>query len=330
MKSSKRILACLMVCLLTMSLFAACGSKNSDSESTGASTDASADKSDYNITFIVKNLVNPFWVSAKEGALAAAKDYGVNVEVLAPLKSDNNEEQIQEVEQAIAKQVDAICIAPADSSGIVPAIKEVNNANIPVINFNTKIKGDEAKYESFIVAENYTVAKNVCTKLAEMMNQEGELILLTGVTASQSTIDLTKGAKDALTEFPNIELVAEQSANFARADAMTVTQNLLEAHPNVKAIYAENDEMALGAYEAVAQAGKTEQIIIAGTDGNADAIAAIKDGKLALTCDKDPYTQGYKAVEAAVKFLKGETLDPQILVEAKLVTIENVDEFIKK
>ena len=321
MKFSKKALACLLSCLLIMSLFAACGS---DSSETNGSDAAQSTDGDINITFIVKNLVNPFWVSTKEGALAAAKDYGVNVEVLAPLKADNNEEQIQEVEQAIAKKVDAIVIAPADSSGIVPAIKGVNEANIPVINFNTKIKGDEAKYESFIVAENYSVAKKVCTKLAEMMNQEGELILLTGVTASQSTIDLTKGAHDALAEYPGIKIVAEQTANFARADAMTVTQNLLQANPNVKAIYAENDEMALGAYEAVAQAGKTGQIMIAGTDGNADAIAAVKDGKLALTCNKDPYMQGYKAVEAAVKFLKGEQIEKQILVEASLVTKDTI------
>ncbi len=282
------------------------------------------------IVLIVKNLTNPTWVTMKEGGMAAAAKYGVQLDVLAPLKADNNEEQISAVEQSIAKKVDAIVLIPSDSKGIIPAVEKANEAKIPVINVNTKIGDGKGRAETFIAVENYDAALKVATRLAEMIDKKGEVIILEGKAGAQSAIDLLKGAKDAFAKFPDIKIVASQSANWSRSEALTVTQNLLQAHPNAKAIFGSNDEMALGAVEAVDQVGKKGKILITGLDANADACSAVNDGKMALTCNKRNFDQGYIGVETAVKFLKGEKLNAFIPIETELVDKSNVAKYLKK
>lgn len=282
------------------------------------------------ITLIVKNLVNPTWIAVKAGAEDAAKKYNVELTVLAPLKADNNEEQISAVEQSIAKKTNAIVLIPADSKGIIPAVEKANEAKIPVINVNTKVGEGKGKTETFIAVENYDAAVKVATKLVEMMDKKGEVILLEGKAGSQSAIDLSKGAMDVFAKYPDIKVVAKQTADWERAKALTVTQNLLQAHPNVKAIFGSNDEMALGAVEAVDQAKKLGKILIAGLDANADAVKAVSDGKMHLTCNKKSYEQGYVGVETAVKVLNGEKMKEFIAIDTEVVDKSNVDKFLKK
>lgn len=316
MKSKFGIL--ILVVALLVSLVAVSGCSNKEN------SDVKTPQEKKKVVIVLKNLVDPFFTTMQKGAQAAADEYGVELTVLAPLQANNNQEQIQQVEQSIAKKVDAMVLVPADSSGIVPAAKELNGANIPIINVNTKILDTAGvKVESFIKADDYTAANTTAKKLAEIMGKKGEVIILEGVTASQTSIDLTKGAVDAFAKYPGIKIVAQQSANFDRVTAMTVTQNLLQAHPNTKAIFADNDEMALGAVEAVDQAGKAGKILIAGINGSSGGVDAVKAGKMILTCNKNPYMQGYAGVEAAVKLLKGEKIDETILIDVELITKEN-------
>jgi len=322
----------MLILVFSVGLVAGC-STDGDNEAGVNATSANAGDQDEKkeVVIILKNLIDPFFTTMRDGAQAAADKYGINLTVLAPLQANNNQEQIQQVEQSIAKKVDAVVLVPADSSGIVPAAKQLNENNIPIINVNTRIaKDSDVKIETFVKADDYSAANATAKKLAEMIGGEGEVIILEGVTASQTSIDLTAGAVDAFNEFPGIKIVAQQSANFDRVTGMTVTQNLLQAHPNVKAIFAANDEMALGAVEAVDQAGKMDQILIAGINGSSGAIESIKAGKLALTCDKNPYMQGYMGVEAAAKLLMGETLEEETVIPIAMITAENVDQYEKQ
>ncbi len=278
----------------------------------------------YKVTLILKNLVNPMWLAVKEGAEAAAAEYGVELTVLAPLKADNNEEQIRQVEDAITKQADAIVLIPSDSQGIIPAVEKANQAGIPVINVNTKVGGGQT--ETFIAVENYDAASKVAKAVAEKLGGKGKVIILEGIAGAQSAIDLKQGAVDTFGTYEGIEIVASQTANWNRAEAMQVTQNLLQAHPDVDAIFASNDEMAMGAVEAVDQAGLTGKIIIAGLDANRDALEAIKEGKMTITCDKMGFDQGYVGVETAVKVLNNEPVKAFPGVKA----LDNVSMEVKK
>lgn len=319
----KKILT--LVLVLCLVILAGCGGGSQNSQPTQETSQEETNS--YKITLIVKNLVNPMWLAVKEGAEAAAKEYGVELTVLAPLKADNNEEQIRQVEDAITKQADAIVLIPADSQGIIPAVEKANQAGIPVINVNTKVGGGVT--ETFVAVENYDAASKVAEAVAEKLGQKGKVIILEGKAGAQSAIDLKQGAVDTFAKYEGIEIVASQTANWNRAEAMQVTQNLLQAHPDVNAIFASNDEMAMGAVEAVDQAGLTGKIIIAGLDANQDALEAIKEGKMTLTCDKRGFEQGYVGVEAAVKVLNNEPVDDRIVIDTTIVDESNVDEFLK-
>jgi len=279
------------------------------------------------VTLILKNLTNPMWLAVKEGAEVAAKEHGVDLTVLAPLKADNNEEQIRQVEDSITKKTDAIVLIPSDSKGIIPAVEKANAAGIPIINVNTKVGGGSTK--TFIAVENYDAAAKVAEAIVNRLDKKGNIIILEGKAGAQSAIDLKQGAEDVFKEYENIKIVASQTANWNRAEAMQVTQNLLQAHPDVDAVFASNDEMAMGAVEAIDQAGLTGKIIIAGLDANKDAQQAIKEGKMTLTCDKRGYEQGYVGVETAVKFLKDEPIDDRIVIDTMIVDESNVDKYLK-
>jgi ABC-type sugar transport system substrate-binding protein len=303
--------------LCSVFIFSGCQRK----QQSAAEASDSADLSNKEVTLILKNLTNPFFISVKEGAEAAAAEYGYKITVLAPLKADSNEEQMQMVEQSIARQTDLLIVIPADTMGIIPVIEKVYAAKIPVVVVNTKIGSDKVMWETFVAIENYDGGYLATKYLCEALNGQGEIMLIEGVVGAQTSIDRIAGAKDAIAEFPNIKLIAQQSGEYNRAKSMDVVQNLLQAHPNVNAIFCANDEMALGAIEAVESSGrKPGSILISGADANNDARQAVKEGKLTLTVDGQPYMQGYTGAEAAGKILLGEKVEDRIIVPISVVT----------
>jgi ABC-type sugar transport system substrate-binding protein len=320
----KKQISILSILMIVVFLLTACGGSKTASTNSASGTTVRSGAEGKEATLILKNLTNPFFISVKEGAEAAAAEYGIKLTVLAPLKADNNEEQMQMVEQSIARQTDILVMIPADTNAIIPVIEKVYAANIPIVNLNTRIGGNKVMWKTFVAIENYDGGYMATKKLCELMGSEGEIMIIEGVVGAQTSIDRVKGAQAAIAEFPNIKIVAQQSGEYNRAKGMDVVQNLLQAHPDVKAIFCCNDEMSLGAVEAVESAGKRGKILIAGVDANADAQQAIKDDKMTLSLDAQPYMQGYSAVEAAAKILSGEEVDERIVTPMAVVTKETL------
>jgi ABC-type sugar transport system substrate-binding protein len=271
------------------------------------------------VTLILKNFTNPFFIRMKEGAEKAAAEEGVKLTVVAPLKAENNEEQMQMVEQAIARQTDALIIVPVDSMGIVPAIEKTYDAGIPIINLNTKIGGDRVLWKTFVGVSNFDEGVIQMQKLCELMGGEGGIFIIEGVPGAQTAIDILNGGLESLKKFPGVKILGQQAANYNRATAMNVVQNLLQGHPDVKAIFCCNDEMALGAVEAV-QAASLGGIFIAGINANDDARQAIRSGRMAFSINDRPDQVGYEGVKAAARILNGETVSDRIMVETVIVT----------
>ena len=282
-------------------------------------------------TIILKDLTNPVWILAGQGAEAAAEAIGMEIEVAAPVESNNNDEQIQLVQQAIAKGKDIVILTPADSTGIVPAVTELNEAGIPVINLNTKINNESGKAnsETFVVADNIQCATLCAEELVARAGEEGKAIILQGPSGGQVTIDLTKGAEDVFNSYDGIEIVDYQDANFDRTTAYQITQNMLQTYPDLKIIFSCNDEMALGALRAVEEADLKDQIVIGGIDGNQDALKSISEGALDCTVYKNFWLQAYTAVEAAARYLDGQELPELIPVQLTAVTQDNVADFLE-
>ncbi len=283
----------------------------------GAGETASTGKK---VAMILKNFVNPFFISVREGGEAAAAELGMQLIVLAPLRADSNEEQVRMVDESIAAGVDLVIMCPSDTMGIISAMEKLDEAGIPVVNLNTRIGGDKRLARTFVAIENYDAGYETVTRLFELMGDKGEFMLIEGVPTAQTSIDRVKGALDALKGHPDVELVVRRAADYNRAKAKEVVGELLHAHPNVAGIYCCNDEMALGAVEAIAAAGgRPGSILVAGCDAIADARKAVKDGSMALTCDSQPFNQGYQSVMVANRVFAGEKLPPFIKLDMKVL-----------
>lgn len=312
----KKIFALILAVAMVACMFAGCSKDNNK-------TDAKE------ILVIVKNSTAPFWISVMDGAKAAGAEMGYTVTCKTPVdtaEGSGNEQQSNLCEEAIVSGVSCVVLAPVDSEAIIPATKKINEAGIPIVNLNTKIS-DDTQYKTFCGLENINQGYNTAKAMFELMNGEGKIFIIEGSTGAQTSIDRVKGFEKALAEYPNIEVVAQQSANYSRADALNVVQNLLQAHPDVNAILCCNDEMALGSAEAIDAANLTGTIKVAGQDANDDAVAALKEGKITVTSFGNPYMQGYTAVKAAVDVLEGKKVDAFYEVETVVVTKENVDTF---
>jgi ribose transport system substrate-binding protein len=318
----KRLFKAIWFALAGVLVFTACSAPGKDSSQ--ARSLASGEKN-RNVTLILKNLINPFVVTVRDGALQAAKDNNINLKILTPVQADNIEEISQLTELAVVSgENDIIILFPSDSVSIIPAAQKVIDAGIPLVNLNTKIATPTQIAEVFIAVPDYDIGFNTVKRLIEIMGGNGKIALLEGVPGAQISIDRIAGAEQAIKEAPGVELVAKQAANMNRAIAMEVVQNILQAHPEITAIWGINDEMALGAVQAVDAAGKSGQILIAGTNLDPDGRTALMEGKLILDCDIGGFDQGYQAVMAAANIIDGRPVDPVIRCKIAVLSKEEL------
>ena len=283
----------------------------------------------YRMVFIVKSMDNPFWNMMLEGAQQAAKDLNLEIKGLAPIKPNNVEEQIRMMEDAITQKVDAIVVVPADSKGIVPGIEKANRAGVPVMTSNTRAFGGQ--FISFAGAPNEEAAYIVTKKfIQQFLNGKGSVIILEGVPGAQTSIDRKAGTDRAIKEFSNIKVLASQTAKFSRVEGMRVMENLLQRFSTIDGVICNNDEMALGAIEAIDAAKRLKDIKVAGFDGNNDAIKSIAEGRLMVTGAQRPDAQAYWSVLGAYMALEGYPVPTDIYVPCPPVDKSNVAEYLKR
>jgi ribose transport system substrate-binding protein len=276
------------------------------------------------VALVVKTLNNPFFIDMQRGAEEAAKIHGVNLLVQAAEREVDVERQMQIVENLIQRQVGALLITPSGSREIVSAIVKANRAGIPVLILDTRADADALVAEqgtiaTFIGSDNYEGGRIAGRHLAERMNGQARIAVLEGIPGHETGDARLRGFREALQEFPGMQIVVSQPANWERDLGFNVTQNLLQAHPTVNALFAASDLMALGATEAIAAAGRTGSITVVGFDAIEEARVAIGKGTMAASIAQNPAQMGRMGVEAAVKLLAGETLPAEIGVPIELI-----------
>lgn len=271
----------------------------------------------YKMIFIVKSLDNPFWDRMRAGAEKAGKDLGIEIKTLAPIKPYNVEEQLRFMEDGITQKVDAICVVPADSKGIVPGIEKANKAGIPVVTPNSKAYG--GKVLTWTGAQNQEVGYDIANYAINAIGGKGNVIILEGTPGNQTAIDRAKGFNDAIAEHSGIKLLASQTAKYSRVEGMRVMENLAQRFPDVDLVIAANDEMALGAIEALDAAGRLSKTKVTGFDANNDALKSISEGKMLATGDQRPDAQGYWGVVAAYCYLEGMPVPKEIYLPAPVI-----------
>ena len=285
-------------------------------------TDAAGDSANKSITFALSTQANSFMVKMREGAQKKADELGLTINFQDA--SDDSATQANQLANAAATGAGAVIVNPTDSDAMAPAVKQLTDAKIPVVAVDRAV--NNAEVSSYIASDNVGGGKQAAKALSEAIHGEGEILVLQGKTGSSASRERGQGFEEGLKDSPNIKVVAKQTAEFERVKGLDVTTNLIQAHPNVKAIFAENDEMALGAIEALGnKAGKDVKVI--GFDGAEDALKAIKDGRMYASIAQQPVKMAEQAVIEASKLLKGETATKKMQVEVVAATKENVDKF---
>lgn len=258
---------------------------------------------------------NPFFVALKDGAEKAAKDAGVQLVVVDA--QDDPARQISSVEDLIQKHVSVILLNPTDSSALAGAVQSAQRANIPVITLDRGVDG--AEVASHIASDNIAGGKMAADFLAKQLNGKGNIIELQGVAGTSAARERGKGFDDQIAT-TGMKVVAQQPANFDRAQGLSVSENLLQGNSDVQAIFAQNDEMALGAVQALA--GKNKKILVVGFDGTPDGKTAVQSGTMAATVAQQPEEIGKLGVETAKKLIDKQPVDQSIAVPLKLLTKE--------
>jgi len=264
------------------------------------------------VGLVVSTLNNPFFVTLKDGAVGEAKKAGINLIVLD--SQNDPAKEIANVEDLLSKGVAAILINPTDSDAVGNAIKMANRAKVPVITLD---RGANAgAVVSHIASDNVAGGKMAGEFIAKKLGKKGNAVELEGIPGTSAARDRGKGFNDAV-KATQIKVVARQAADFDRTKGLNVMENILQAQPKIDAVFAHNDEMALGALRAI-QASK-RNIIVVGFDATDDAVKAVKEGKLAATVAQQPAFIGAKGVETAKAVLEGKKVQPSIPVALKLV-----------
>ena len=283
---------------------------------------AAGDSANKSITFALSTQANSFMVKMREGAQKKADELGLTINFQDA--SDDSATQANQLANAAATGAGAVIVNPTDSDAMAPAVKQLTDAKIPVVAVDRAV--NNAEVSSYIASDNVGGGKQAAKALSEAIHGEGEILVLQGKTGSSASRERGQGFDEGLKDSPNIKVVAKQTAEFERVKGLDVTTNLLQAHPNVKAIFAENDEMALGAIEALGdKAGK--DVIVVGFDGVEDALEAIKEGTMYASIAQQPADMAAQAVVEASKLLKGEAATKEMQVDVVTVTKDNVDKF---
>ncbi|RKT71571.1 monosaccharide ABC transporter substrate-binding protein (CUT2 family) [Saccharothrix variisporea] len=269
----------------------------------------------------ISTLDNPYFVALKEGAEKAAAELGVKLTVVDAQNDATN--QVNQVQTFTTQGVKAIIINPVDSKQAAPAAKAAENANIPLVAVDRSV--DQGKVVSEVASDNVQGGTLAAIELGRAVS--GEVVHLQGIPGASAARDRGQGFEQGLNS-GGIKVVASQPADFNRAKGLDVMTNLLQANPGIKGVFADNDEMALGAIKALGdRAGK--DVAVVGFDGTPDGLKAVEDGTMAATIAQQPDVLGRKAVEQAVKAARGEAVQEVVDVEVKVVTKQNVAEFKK-
>jgi inositol transport system substrate-binding protein len=322
----------LLLLALTV-LLAACGGGNNNVQpaNTGgneAANEAGAAGGDKKLKIGVsmQNLQNEYIVEVQNAMKAKAEELGI--ELLIGDGEGKAEKQISQIENFITQKVDAIILNAADKSGSAPAVDMAVSAGIPIITTVTLVENQD-KVLAHVGSDDVDAGKIEMQKIADLLGGKGNVAIIHGPNGHSAEVNRTIGNHEIIDKNPDMKVVAEQTANWSREEALALVENWLQTL-DIQAIAAQNDEMALGAIQAVEAAGKLGKVLVVGIDAVPDAMKSVEEGKLSATVFQDAQGQGKLAVEIAVKAANGETVEKDNYVPFELVTKENLADFKDK
>ncbi|MEU0302033.1 substrate-binding domain-containing protein [Streptomyces sp. NPDC006175] len=270
----------------------------------------------------LSTLNNPFFVQMKEGAQQEAEKAGIDLTVTDA--QNDASQQANQLENFTSSGVDSVIVNPVDSDAVGPGVRNANEADIPVVAADRGV--NKAKTATLVASDNVAGGKLAAKTLADRLGGKGSIIVLQGTAGTSASRERGAGFAAGLKAYPDIKVVATQPADFDRTKGLDVMTNLLQSHPGVNGVFAENDEMALGAVKALgSKAGKSVPVV--GFDGTPDGLKAVEAGTLYASVAQQPGELGKIAVQNAIKAADGEKIAGMVKVPVKVVTRQNVADF---
>lgn len=235
--------------------------------------------------------------------------------------------QIEQVESFIAQKVDVIIMNPCEVEASSPAVTKALAANIPIVNVNSETS---AKPTAFVGSDDVESGRIAMRYIAEKLGGKGNVLMMHGYMGQAAQIKREQGAREVLKQYPNIKLLAHQTAEWDRAKAMSLMENWIQSYgSDINAVFAQNDEMGLGAVKALTDAGLKSKVIVVSIDAIPDALQAVKKGSLDATVFQNAEQQGSKAIETAIKIANKQPYDKETLIPFQLVNKDNLPQFLK-
>ncbi|MER6599595.1 ABC transporter permease/substrate-binding protein [Streptomyces parvus] len=270
----------------------------------------------------LSTLNNPFFVQMKEGAQAEAEKAGIDLTVTDA--QNDASQQANQLQNFTSSGVSSIIVNPVDSDAVGPGVRSANKADIPVIAADRGV--NKADTATLVASDNVAGGKLAADALADKLGGKGSIVILQGTAGTSASRERGAGFAEGLKAYPDIKVVAKQPADFDRTKGLDVMTNLIQSHPGVTGVFAENDEMALGAVKALgSKAGKSVSVV--GFDGTPDGLKAVEAGTLYASVAQQPAELGKIAVQNAVKAAKDEKVASTVKVPVKVVTRKNVADF---
>ncbi|CAL9524906.1 ABC transporter permease/substrate-binding protein [Streptomyces werraensis] len=270
----------------------------------------------------LSTLNNPFFVQIRDGAEEEAKKLGVDLTVTDA--QNDASQQANQLQNFTSGSLDAVVVNPVDSDAAGPSVRGANKADIPVVAVDRGV--NKADTSALVASDNVEGGALGAKALAEKLGGKGTIVILQGQAGTSASRERGAGFAEGLKDYPGIKVVAKQPADFDRTKGLDVMTNLLQAHPDIDGVFAENDEMALGAIKALgSKAGKSVQVV--GFDGTPDGLKAVQAGTLYASVAQQPSELGRIAVRNALRAAEDEKVEKMVKVPVKVVTKENVAGF---
>ena len=302
--------------LVLVAFLGGCNQSSSEDKSSG-------DKLTVGVTML--SMQNEFIVNVSDEMEKKAKELGV--ELITVDAERSSLKQIEQVESFIAQKVDVIVMNPCEVEASSPAVTKALAAKIPIINVNSETT---ATPSAFVGSDDVESGRIAMKYIAEKLGGKGNVLMMHGYMGQAAQIKREQGAREILKQYPNLKLLAHQTAEWDRAKSMALMENWIQSYgKEINAVFAQNDEMGMGAVKALTDAGLKDKVIVVSIDAIPDALQAVKKGTLNATVFQNAQQQGAKAIETAVKIAKGEAYDKSVLIPFQLVTAENVAQFAK-
>ena len=277
------------------------------------------------IAIVISTLNNPWFVVLGETAAERARQLGYEATIFD--SQNDTAKETNHFENVIAAGYKAILFNPTDADGSITNIKKAKEAGIPTFCMDREINSTEVAVAQ-ILSDNYTGCVKLGQYFVKKLNKKGTYVELLGLVGDNNTWNRSRGFHSVVDNYKDLKMVAQQSADFDRNRALDVTESMLQANPDIDAVFCGNDAMAMGAYQALVAAGKHDQVMVFGYDGAKDVVDAIGEGKIAATVMQFPKLMAKTTAEWADQYLRGERSFPQkVPVAVELVTQENISKY---